>query len=665
MTYALATHCPHCFAESLPQVCPHCGFKKADALNEPGALPPFTTMLDSSVVLGRQIAEGGFGRVYRGYDVNLRRLLAIKEYCPAQLGGRGGDGITVVPKSDERRAKAFAFFLDRFVAEGQLLCRIEEGKRFIRAFNLIQKHGTAYLVMEWLEGPNLFNHLRSLPGGRMPVDQALSFGIKVLDSLEILHRRTPPIIHRDLHWGNIMLREGRLDDPVIMDFGLAREGARPEWVSSISVGVGAEGFASPEQLQRGAELTTAADIYAFGALLYACISGEKPYDSRNRSIQRVPRLDEIRIGAVDEIPKGIPTKLSDLVEHCLAMSPDDRPQGVAAIRRSLKDIWHSLDVDVVIDRPGQREQRFLLGPPPLLAATPHQTVVGRHYRPGIIFRDRLRGGGEGPEMVVIPAGRFLMGGTPEEHEECRRQGEKQEYLDSEMPHHEVQITTDFALGRYAVTRGEFAHFAEACRASISGELAVWNGKEWVLDRSKSWRDPGFAQSDSHPVVGIGWEFARLYIDWLNRESEGDGHYRLPSEAEWEYACRAGTSTPFHTGLTISIDQANYDGDFVFGSGSKGLCREKTVPVGTFRPNAFGLCEMHGNVAEWCADAFQENYARAPVDGSAVTGPESCPRVFRGGSWYSHPRDLRSARRFGGRQDGGNSGVGFRVARTLP
>jgi formylglycine-generating enzyme required for sulfatase activity len=141
-------------------------------------------------------------------------------------------------------------------------------------------------------------------------------------------------------------------------------------------------------------------------------------------------------------------------------------------------------------------------------------------------------------------------------------------------------------------------------------------------------------------------------------------YRLPSEAEWEYACRAGTTTPFSFGTTISTAQANYHGEYTYGAGKKGEYRQKTTPVGSFPANAFGLHDMHGNVWEWCEDVWNANYNGAPKDGSAwLTGGDSL-RVLRGGSWSVYPIRLRSADRYRNGPTDRSLNVGFRLARAV-
>jgi formylglycine-generating enzyme required for sulfatase activity len=166
--------------------------------------------------------------------------------------------------------------------------------------------------------------------------------------------------------------------------------------------------------------------------------------------------------------------------------------------------------------------------------------------------------------------------------------------------------------------------------------------------------------DRRPAINVSWNDAKAYIAWLNGKLGLEGQrdaYRLPSEAEWEYACRAGTTTPFSFGAAISRSQAQ------FSAGSFGSA-EQTVPVGSFPANAFGLHDMHGNVWEWCEDAWNANYKGAPTDGSAWLTGDVSSRVSRGGSWYYNPSLLRSARRTGNASDNRNGDGGFRVARTL-
>jgi formylglycine-generating enzyme required for sulfatase activity len=170
--------------------------------------------------------------------------------------------------------------------------------------------------------------------------------------------------------------------------------------------------------------------------------------------------------------------------------------------------------------------------------------------------------------------------------------------------------------------------------------------------------------EQRPVIHVSWDDAQAYCAWLNRSlGLPEGTYRLPSEAEFEYACRAGTETPFSFGATISTEQANYNGNYVYGAGRKGQYRRRTVPVASLPANAWGLHEMHGNVYEWVMDG----YGRYPAEATDVrskehSGGASC--VLRGGSFNSSSRNLRSAYRTGRRAENRNGSIGFRLARTL-
>ncbi len=248
--------------------------------------------------------------------------------------------------------------------------------------------------------------------------------------------------------------------------------------------------------------------------------------------------------------------------------------------------------------------------------------------PGETFRDCP----DCPEMVVVPAGRFRMG-------DLNGGG-----WDSEKPVHTVTIPQPFSIGKYEVTFAEW----DACVSD--GGCGGYRPKGWRRGRG------------DRPVIYVSWKDANAYVAWLSRRT---GYtYRLLSEAEWEYAARAGTTTPFHFGSSISTDQANYHGNGTYGSGRKGVYRQKTVPVGSFPANAFGLHDVHGNVWEWVEDCWHWSYEGAPSDGGAWTTGDNCSsRVLRGGSWYSGPKYLRAAQRS---RDGGvrSDSLGFRVARTL-
>ena len=260
-------------------------------------------------------------------------------------------------------------------------------------------------------------------------------------------------------------------------------------------------------------------------------------------------------------------------------------------------------------------------------------------------------------MVEIAAGAFLMG---TEH------GEK-----DELPIHRVAIAKPFALGRFEVTRGEFARFAEETGHTPNAGCRVWNGREWAIEASLSWRRPGFDQTDDHPVVCVSWRDAKAYVNWLSART--GMAYRLPTEAEWEYAARAGTLTERYWGddPKRACGYANV-GDRAILKALPGRiihnCTDgftHTAPVGRFRPNPFGLYDALGNVWEWVEDCADNPYAETPADGSAALLGDCDFRAARGASWLVPPAGARAANRGRRQLDTRNTNYGFRVARPLP
>lgn len=276
------------------------------------------------------------------------------------------------------------------------------------------------------------------------------------------------------------------------------------------------------------------------------------------------------------------------------------------------------------------------------------------FKPGAGKVEWFQDHEHGPEMVVVPAGEFIMGSPENEPER----------VDAEGPMHQVKLANPFSVGRHAVTRGQFAAFVNNTNYKMEGGAYTWRGSKWKHDANASWCNPGFHQDDNHPVVCVNWNDARAYVAWLSEATERT--YRLPSEAEWEYVARAGTTTPFWWGSSITPVKANYDCNYVYKcGGSKGKWRKSTLPVGNFRANPWGLYNVHGNVWEWCEDIWHDNYNGAPANGLAwLHGGDGSRHIRRGGSWNYSPEFLRSANRFRYASSNRNNHMGFRLARTL-
>lgn len=228
----------------------------------------------------------------------------------------------------------------------------------------------------------------------------------------------------------------------------------------------------------------------------------------------------------------------------------------------------------------------------------------------------------------------------------------------EGPKRTVTIAKPFAVGKLEVSRDEFEAFVTATGHQAGDTCWTNDGEEMKAQSGRAFLNPGYTQAGTHPVVCVSWDDAKAYVAWLSRTTGKS--YRLLTEAEWEYAARAGATTRFSFG--------NDDRDVcAFANGAHLNCEdahERTAPAGSFKPNAFGLNDMHGNVWEWVEDCYQESYQRAPTDGAAVTTGDCSSRVARGGSWKDYPGLLGAAVRTWGPTVSRINTSGFRVGRTL-
>jgi uncharacterized protein (TIGR02996 family) len=251
----------------------------------------------------------------------------------------------------------------------------------------------------------------------------------------------------------------------------------------------------------------------------------------------------------------------------------------------------------------------------------------------------------GLQLALIPPGAFLMGSPDSEADRSPDEG----------PQHEVELSRPFYLGVYPVTQ---AQWQRVMGRNPSYFRSGAGGKKQV--RGLDTRD--------FPVERFSWEDAVSFcakLSELPEETRAKRLYRLPSEAEWEYACRGGaaSSTPFHLGTSLSSTQANFNGNFPYGGAAKGPSLQRPTPVGSYHPNAWGLYDLHGNVWEWCADWYADDYYKQSPRRDPPGPPEGSNRVFRGGSWDYHGRYCRSASRWLGPARR-SFNLGFRVALVL-
>ncbi|MBN2311408.1 MAG: SUMF1/EgtB/PvdO family nonheme iron enzyme [Candidatus Hydrogenedentes bacterium] len=476
-----------------------------------------------------------------------------------------------------------------------------------------EERGFEYFTMEHVSGQPLRRFL-SERGGPLPPREAVDIACRVCEALEHAHEHT---VHGNLKPENVLVQaDGAVK---VLDFGLAALMTTGHLAKS-SEAFGTTGYRAPEQSVHLQEPDERADLYSLGALLYLMLTGEPP----GRPRQAPSRL-------ADGVPKG----LDAAVMACLEPEPARRPASARALRHALnRAVTARRDLSLVIAAVGlvvialawatshyiARESE----PPaprnaPLRPSTPAPRPVTPDPAASVAPRLPVKPAAPPPaaaqfapgqvqifagiEFVWIPPGTFDMGSPADEPER-----EDDETL------HTVAINRGFWLGRYEVSQAEWAAVMGAVPAKFTG--------------------------DDLPVETVSWDDCDAYLRRLNEAH--DERFRLPTEAEWEYACRAGTGTAFHFGPIPSTDEANYDGSFVYPGGAPGLQRNATLPVGSFAPNAWGLFDMHGNVAEWCQDWY-DPYPDTPV--ADRFGPDrGTKRVFRGGSWYNAPALCRSANR---------------------
>ena len=546
----------------------------------------------------RVLGVGGFGVTYLCEHMGLAVQVAVKEYLPNEIAVR--DGTEVHPKSSGDR-EGYEWGLSRFLDEARTLARFEH-PNVVRVRDCFESNNTAYIVMDYEDGEPLDVLLQRL--GTLTETQLKRVLLPVVDGLRQVH--AAGFLHRDIKPSNIFVRRSD-ESPVLLDFGSARQalGRKSRSVTAVFTA----GYSPPEQYESDGHHGAWTDIYALSALCYRAITGEPPMEATRRQSQLLRTQTDPLPTLANAGREGYSQALLEAVDWGLRVIETERPQ-------SLDEWLPWLQKATAPRQPSDSAPKQVSS----LANLHHRATEPK-------VGERFRDCAECPEMVVVPAGSFLMGSPKSETE---RHGD-------EGPVHRVEIAKPFAIGVYEVTFAEW----DACAADGGCGGYLPDDEGWGRGR--------------RPVINVSWEDAQEYVRWLSAKT--GKRYRLPSESEWEYAARAGTRTPFHTGETISKDQAKYlnDPEGFYG---------QTVAVGTFDANEWGLCDVHGNVWEWAEDCWNDRYTGAPTDGSAWVSGDCSRRVLRGGSWNNEPSGLRAALRYGITSGGRYDNVGFRVARTL-
>jgi eukaryotic-like serine/threonine-protein kinase len=702
------------------QVCPHCGMNLPALMRD---LLPQGSLLDGGKYqIDYALGQGGFGITYQAVDLNLERPVAIKEFYPQAYVQRDhqSGGVSVAYAEVE----TYQRWLGRFEREGRILARLNH-PGIVRVYALLKEQATAYLVMELLQGKTLRDELDAQPDKKLPPERVEAMATAMVAALDTVHREG--VYHLDLKPDNVLLTsDGRI---VLVDFGAARQdlGQDPKHKSSTRAMTPRY---APLELLNSQPVGPESDLFELGMILCEALTGtcppavldrlgheqwepknvDEPWHSlltqalrlqkenRPPSVgqwwqgysQLAPVLPEPAVSAIPQPatpePPVVETPLLDTVvstppvaESSPDVKPLAKPEGRSTQVEPAK-LQKTTEVAVreatpppekPVETPPQvpthspsgrslnRRRLLFLGlmgtgfgavviarlmsqkDQPLSPASFESPatinfetvtvndvgqIIQRQQKRARYFTEDL-GNGLLLEMVEIPAGEFLMGSPTREAERS----------DEEGPQHRVSVRR-FFMGRFTVTQAQWQ--------KIMGN------------------NPANFKGNDRPVEQVSWGDAQGFCRKLSQQ-KGRG-YRLPSEAEWEYACRAGTATPFHFGPTITPELVNYYGEYPYDSAVKKKNRLETTPVGIFPANGFGLHDMNGNIWEWCEDVWHQNYQGAPTDGSAwVTGGVASSRLVRGGSWRHLPLYCRSAYRGSHDPEESSNYLGFRVVCEAP
>ncbi|MCH2047148.1 MAG: bifunctional serine/threonine-protein kinase/formylglycine-generating enzyme family protein [Trichodesmium sp. ALOHA_ZT_67] len=582
----------------------------------------------------KPLEEGGFGQTFLAEDLGIpidpKPRCVVKRLKTANI-------------QDEQ----LEWLKNAFAKEAAALYKLGRLHPQIPALSEYFQIGNEfYLVQDFIDGVELTNIMT--PGKKIPEVAVIQLLTEILEVLAVVHQQN--IIHRDIKPANIMRRniDGKI---ILIDFGIVKQiMVKDTGQTSLTMGIGTPGFVPVEQILGKPKL--ASDIYAVGMVGVQALTGILPHLLND---------DDGEVIWQDKV--SVSSRFADVLEKMANSRASQRYQDASAALETMKSlIQPANNPSKQVSKPPQNQPiaSTVISPPLPLQVFQFQTVtvdnVGnitkREQKQARYFVEDL-GNGVTLEMVEIPGGTFMMGSTETEAERHS----------AESPQHRVTVPS-FFMGKYVVTQAQYqAIISEKKKEEKKGIIGrIFGGNSSNLDPN-----PSRFKVTNRPVENVSWDDAVRFCQKISQETGKT--YRLPSEAEWEYACRAGTSTPFYFGETITTDLANFNGNGTYASAPKGVYRRETIEVSKFPPNAFGLYDMHGNVSEWCADEWHKNYAGAPTDGSVWLNGNKKRSPLRGGSWASVPNNCRSAyRSYYTWRDLRSSFIGFRLvcdgARTL-
>ncbi|MGK7895698.1 MAG: SUMF1/EgtB/PvdO family nonheme iron enzyme [Xenococcus sp. (in: cyanobacteria)] len=583
------------------------------------------------------------------------QLLLADRYRALRILGKGGFGRTFLAIDQSKSAHNYCVikqFLPNIKSKKGLYKAAELFKREALRLNELGKHNQIpellaffnqesrqYLIQEFIDGEDLAKELKHQ--GVFNEQQIRELLNDMLAVLQFVH--TNHVIHRDIKPENIIRRkqDGKL---VLVDFGAAKEAEAgdPSVTGTI---IGSAAYISPEQAVGKPQF--ASDLYSLGATCLHLLTNTEPtelfdvtegewiwreyLEDNDISYELSRVLDKLVEGATKRRFQTVEEVLQSLQGQGLAPNIRKIP---AAINRQSKVHQRKKSSKVATKKTSPRDLELkiteyifsTIQPDDSLIINKKAALKKNQHKGKAKYITIDLGKGVTMDLIGIPGGKYLMGSPENEPERA----------DEEGPQHQVSIRP-FLLGKYLVTQAQWQ--------------AIMNNNP-----------ARFTDDQDNPVERVSWLDC---VDFCERLSQKLGReFRLPSEAEWEYAARAKTTTPFFFGDTITTELANYNGEYTYGIGNIGEYRHKTTKVGSFSPNRFGLYDIHGNVAEWCEDTWHDNYQQAPSNGDSWVDDDNLDRVLRGGSWLHLPESCRSSQRFSSNGKSKSDAFGFRIASSV-
>ncbi|MGK7932319.1 MAG: SUMF1/EgtB/PvdO family nonheme iron enzyme [Microcystaceae cyanobacterium] len=596
----------------------------------------------------RMLGQGGFGRTFIAIDEDKpsKPTCVIKQFLPQ---AQGTDNV-------EKASELFA-------QEAQHLEILGKHDQIPELMAYFTQDNRQYLVQEYIEGQTITQELETK--GAFKEQDIWELLQDMLSILQFVHQNN--VIHRDIKPDNLIRRK-KDHKIVLVDFGASKftQANNPTVTGTV---IGSAEYTSPEQSIGKPKFCS--DLYSLGATCLHLLTHKSPFE-----LYSVDYGEWIWRDFLPNHP--VSDKLGRVLDKLVESAVKRRYQSVEEVLTHISIPSQNTPPPSPSSQPIPSPSQLSVSPPTLIQQTSYQTpsqivtpqiiapkgvkfrrfsfeTVKVSFIPGLLGVNRkVKEHREikqakyftirftnyvALEMVAIPSGTFLMGAPITEEGSSK----------SERPQHWVTIQP-FLMSKYPITQAQYQ--------AILG------------------KNPARFRGAKRPVEQVSWYDAVAFCNKLSQKSRL--HFRLPSEAQWEYACRAmsfneggttefplkseelGESSPFSCGETLTTDLGNYNGYGVYANSVKGINRQETTEVGQFPPNDFGLYDMHGNVWEWCADYWHNDYEGAPNNGNTWVKPTSNMRVLRSGSWYSYPQNCRSAYRNHDLPAVINYTIGFRV-----